>query len=136
MIPRIISVRQPWAWAITVPPAKVRKTIENRNWSTNYRGPILIHAGLQPRRQPEIREFIEFLVEKPIPDPLPLGGIVGWANLVEVITKSKDPWFQGKFGFVLEGAKPVPFVPCKGRLGIYYPDADLIKELRKKRIIS
>ena len=113
MIPRIISVRQPWAWAITVPLAKVRKTTENRNWSTNYRGPILIHAGLQPRRQPEIREFIEFIVEKPIPDPLPLGGIVGRANLVEVITKSKDPWFQGEFGFVLEAAASSPSSPAR-----------------------
>jgi hypothetical protein len=38
---RTLSIRQPWAGLIV---AGI-KDIENRSWSTSYRGPILIHAG-------------------------------------------------------------------------------------------
>lgn len=40
-----ISVRQPWASAI----ACGAKRIETRSWKTDYRGPLLIHAGKSPR---------------------------------------------------------------------------------------
>jgi hypothetical protein len=36
-----LTVQQPWAYAITVG----AKTVENRTWTTRYRGPLLIHAG-------------------------------------------------------------------------------------------
>jgi ASCH domain len=36
-----LTVRQPWAWAIT----HGQKNIENRTWTTCYRGPLAIHAG-------------------------------------------------------------------------------------------
>lgn len=38
---KVLSVKQPWAWAIIAG----FKTCENRTWGTNYRGPLLIHAG-------------------------------------------------------------------------------------------
>ncbi|HHY88739.1 MAG TPA: ASCH domain-containing protein, partial [Chloroflexi bacterium] len=41
---KALSVRQPWAWLI----AQGYKTVENRTWATNYRGPLLIHAGKKP----------------------------------------------------------------------------------------
>ncbi|MFI6603744.1 hypothetical protein ACIBHX_46575 [Nonomuraea sp. NPDC050536] len=36
-----LTVRQPWAWAL----AWGGKNIENRSWTTSYRGWIAIHAG-------------------------------------------------------------------------------------------
>ena len=36
-----LSVRQPWAWALLYG----GKTIENRKWTTHYRGRIWIHAS-------------------------------------------------------------------------------------------
>ena len=38
---KAISIRQPWAWAIV----HAGKDIENRDWSTRYRGPVCIHAA-------------------------------------------------------------------------------------------
>jgi hypothetical protein len=38
---KILSVRQPWAALIV----SGHKDIENRTWSTRYRGPVLIHAS-------------------------------------------------------------------------------------------
>jgi hypothetical protein len=138
--PRIISIRQPWAWAITSGdiPADLRKDLENRNWKTNYRGPLLVHASLKPdRRIPEVVSFLEMAtgLELPAPADLPLGGIVGRTNLVDVVSKSKSHWFFGRYGFVLRDSKPLPFIPCKGQLGIYYPDSELLVALRKKGII-
>ena len=37
---RVLSVRQPWASLLV----RGVKDIENRTWSTTYRGPVLIHA--------------------------------------------------------------------------------------------
>jgi hypothetical protein len=38
---KALSIHQPWAWAIL----HAGKTVENRTWSTKYRGPLLIHAS-------------------------------------------------------------------------------------------
>ena len=38
---RVLTVRQPWASLI----ALGVKTIETRSWRTDYRGPLVIHAG-------------------------------------------------------------------------------------------
>lgn len=38
---KALSVKQPWAWAII----HAGKDIEKRTWRTDYRGPLLIHAG-------------------------------------------------------------------------------------------
>jgi hypothetical protein len=44
---KAITVRQPHADDIL----NGSKIIENRGWSTEYRGPLLIHAGLRGERQ-------------------------------------------------------------------------------------
>lgn len=41
---KIVSVKQPWASLIV----RGVKDIENRSWSTIYRGPLLVHASLKP----------------------------------------------------------------------------------------
>ena len=40
---KVLSVRQPWAWAII----HGGKDVENRNWDTKFRGRLAIHAGKQ-----------------------------------------------------------------------------------------
>lgn len=45
MIDRCLSVNNPYAWAIVAG----CKVVENRSWSTTYRGRIAIHAGLSRR---------------------------------------------------------------------------------------
>ena len=60
-------------------------------------------------------------------DELPLGGIVGAAEIVDCVTRSDSPWFFGKFGFVLRNVKPLPFEPCRGQLGFFDPCASSTK---------
>lgn len=45
---KAITIKQPWAWAITRRATTYAgKDIENRTWTTHYRGPLAIHAGLR-----------------------------------------------------------------------------------------
>ncbi|WP_204809385.1 DUF4326 domain-containing protein [Mycobacterium riyadhense] len=40
-----LTLRRPWASLLLVPKELEGKTIENRTWATDYRGPILIYGG-------------------------------------------------------------------------------------------
>ena len=88
---KVITVRQPWAYAII----HMGKDIENRTWNTGYRGPLLIHAASTMRRS-EYDCFTRFIRSefrrKQIlpPTRLPMGGIVGMVELVDVVKTSKS----------------------------------------------
>ena len=76
---RMLSVRQPWAHLIVTG----IKRIENRTWSTRWRGPVLVHAALRPADTPT--QQIERKFGGAIPRDLPRGGVVGIAGLADVI---------------------------------------------------
>lgn len=109
---KVLTIRQPWAWAILF----AGKDIENRSWQTHYRGPLAIHAGSKiesdatlPRR-----------ARAPEPDDLVCSAILGVVDLVDVVEKSRSPWFNGPFGLVLRNPRPLSKpLPCKGRLGLW-----------------
>ena len=50
------------------------------------------------------------------------GGIVGKATITGCGDEILSPWFFGRFGFEISNAKPLPFLPCKGRLGFFEVD--------------
>lgn len=111
---------QPWAWLI----ANGHKDIENRGWRhpPKYRGPFLIHAG--KNGDPQDEDFYHQLAQQGIQFPLNVshnmfGGIVGVAEIIDVVRESKSPWFFGPLGFVIRNARPLPFMPCKGQLGFF-----------------
>ena len=126
---KCISIRQPWIWAIL----HCGKDIENRSWSTDYRGPILLHASngmtlaeyydfhndVFGGRAPFAREVLSRHGSIPDSKSLPRGGIVGQADVVGCVTESDSPWFFGPYGFVLENVRSLPFRPCKGALGFF-----------------
>lgn len=137
---RCLSIRQPWVWAIL----HAGKRIENRSWSTNYRGPIAIHAA-KGMTKAEYDEFeywwaIEFprrplqtFPTVPAIVRLPRGAIVGTAILDGVVTRqtcplTQEPWFQGPYGFVLREVWRLPEpIPYKGALGLFDVPDDLLK---------
>lgn len=115
-MPFALSIRQPWAWLIV----NGYKPIENRNWSTKRRGLFFVHAS----RKFDFAGYSWVNENFPeIPLPLPkeflLGGIVGLAHIVTVCTDSTSKWFTGKYGFVLDFTKPLPFEEMKGKLGFF-----------------
>jgi hypothetical protein len=118
-----LSIRQPWAWLIV----NGHKDIENRNWHTQVRGPILVHAakGMSRQEYEDCQLFVDMIVDNiSLPDfaDLERGGVVGRADLVNCVQSSRSPWFIGRYGFVLEAAGPLPFQACRGALGFFRPD--------------
>ncbi len=120
---KALSIRQPWAWAI----ATGKKPVENRTWSTSFRGPVLIHAGLRVDRE-ALRDDPWAFAGAEL--DMPTGGIVGVATIVDCVEWHASPWFTGPFGFVLTDARSLPFVPCKGALGFFDVPPDVAARLR------
>ena len=120
---KLISIRQPFAWAIVAG----HKTIENRTWDTRYRGLLYIHAAGRMHRTPikEVERQSGVAVDR---SQLVMGAIIGHVELVDVITQSSSPWFEGPYGFVLANATIIKPVPALGRLSIYNAPAALVVE--------
>lgn len=122
--PRVLSIQQPWAWAI----AAGRKKVENRSWQNAYRGRVYIHASGKLNR-----EGVKWLVRTfrlRVPEDLTQGAVVAVADLVDVVTRKRAKrfgrWFQGPYGFVLSNVQALrrPVV-TRGKLGLYRPSASL-----------
>ena len=116
---KAISIRQPWAWLIV----NGYKDIENRVWSANVRGPVLIHAGQsKAATTPEALAYIKrkYRVAN-LPDTFETGGIVGIAEITGCVEHHRSKWFQGPFGWTLAHARRLPFKPCKGQLKFFTP---------------
>jgi len=122
---KALSIRQPWAWLIV----NGFKPVENRDWPTRLRGRFLIHAskGMTRMEYADTREFAEGLgVTIPAFDELERGGIVGAATLNDCVTEDDSPWFFGDYGFVLDSAQPLTFIPFKGQLGFFEIPDELV----------
>lgn len=121
---KALAVRQPWAWLIV----NGFKDIENRTRRCHYRGRVRIHASKEMTRSDyEAAEIFAAscdIVDLPPFDSAELkrGGIVGEVEIVNCHDSSDSPWFFGPFGWQLANAKPLPFQPCKGKLGFFTPD--------------
>jgi hypothetical protein len=113
---KVISIRNPWANLIV----RGIKPVENRTWKTDYRGPLLIHAS---------KKFdfggLEWIY-KHFPESLALGdsllfrgGIIGEVEMVDCVSSYLSPWFFGPYGFLFKNAEELPFIPLRGKLGLF-----------------
>jgi hypothetical protein len=122
---RCLSIQHPWAYLIS----SGQKDIENREWTTCYRGPLLIHAGAKVdptwfyRDGRVAEQMIAHYGVREMPATraeYPLKAIIGMADLIDVVTESESRWFCGSYGFVLRNARafkePVPY---RGQLGLF-----------------
>ncbi len=118
---KALSIKQPWSWLIV----NGYKDIENRNTLKNFRGTFLIHAGksfdTKNWHAIDNPNFTPSINKKSI---IHYGGIIGYAEIYDCITKSDSPWFVGKNGLMIRNPKPLPFTPCKGKLSFFYPEID------------
>lgn len=113
---KALTIRQPWASLI----AAGVKPVENRGWTTGYRGALLIHAGKGVDRDPGA------LALQALDDlgldlaALLAGGIIARARLVDIVRDSPSEWADpGAFHWLLAGVEPVEFEPCRGALGLW-----------------
>jgi len=113
---KALSLKQPWPWAIL----HLGKDVENRSWATGFRGRFLIHAS--KNFDMEGYDFVlRIAAEKRVVVPraadFARGGIVGTAVIRDCVQASDSRWFFGPYGFVLQGAQPLPFMGCRGQVG-------------------
>src|SRR5580704_14985090 len=141
---KCLSGQHPFWWAIM----HAQKRIENRRRNVTYRGPILLHASLTEYAGGAAWIFREIGVRPPMFEMLPRGGIIGQAKIVDVIPAGSFPavakaiadhrgvdlrwWMPEQFGIVLADVEPLPFVPCKGRLGLWEADYYKLAEEAKR----
>jgi hypothetical protein len=127
-----LSVRQPYAHAIVTG----LKSIENRSWSTSFRGLVLIHAG---KSCADMRERDDRIPDEwyDWPSSLSFGHIIGavriteciyvdgetppegshhWNQLVSIL--DREEWVNGPWCFVLDDPilfrHPFPFTANVG----------------------
>jgi hypothetical protein len=128
-IQRALSIRQPWAHAIL----HLGKDIENRDWRTNFRGAVAVHASLGMTRAEwlDAAAFIlplGFLI--PSEGQLERGAIVGLVDIIDCVSDSHSDWFQGDCGFVLKNPRPlVKPIYCKGALGVWNVPPEIEKQI-------
>jgi hypothetical protein len=129
---RIISIRQPWASLIVnggidvQTGATVLKDVENRTWTTAYRGPVLIHASQRPDNITPADIERRFGVR--LSDEQKLGGVVGITEIVDCLRPHPSRWYRPEhFAIVLAKSRPLPFVPWKGALSLRAAPQELIQ---------
>ncbi|MDP2318230.1 MAG: ASCH domain-containing protein [Acidobacteriota bacterium] len=127
----MISVKQPFAWAI----ASGRKKIENRTWQTPYRGVVYIHASGAFDRKGADWLAKNFRIKMPADEPR--GAIVAVAELTDVVTrrgaKRFGRWFTGPYGFVLSDVRILRSpVKTLGKLGLFRPSPSLKRSVEKQ----
>jgi hypothetical protein len=122
---KVISIRQPWAWAIIWG----GKDVENRTWTTGYRGPVAIHASASF----DTNAVLPKGVRPPSRDQLDRGAIIGVVELAQVVDRSSSRWFQGPYGFVLRKKRPLSkAIRCNGRLRLWRPTARQARLIAKR----
>lgn len=129
---KALTIRQPWASLI----AHGVKTIETRSWSTEYRGPLAIHAGkAKPERSEEgcgvpvghdwlpvedfdgswrLEHFARGCTGAPHDIDMPLGAVVATCTVTDVVP------------MVAPGhVPPVNVATGEGRSILIHPDGSL-----------
>ena len=75
-----LTLHAPWAWAVV----RGIKTVENREWTTNHRGPIFVHAGRSLESDVAARELLSRWGVTPPPEFV-RGMIIGTVDIVDVL---------------------------------------------------
>lgn len=76
---KALTIKEPWASLII----NNYKTYEFRSWKTNYRGKILIHAGLSLEKN-ELKYFEDYNLN------YQCGNIIGEATITDCILVTKE----------------------------------------------
>ena len=126
---KVLTIKEPWASLIV----NGYKKYEFRSWKTNYRGKVLIHAGLTLEKDNAIK-FKDYNLD------YSSGEIIGEAILTDCVLVTDE--FENKLyniNSLVSGKSEHPRVyawklenvikydkriPCKGKLGLWNFDVD------------
>lgn len=151
---RVLTVRQPWAWAII----HGGKDVENRVRSLGpYRGPVAIHVSLSIA---DAKAWTDQNVQNAMFNAASLpvwhatvGTVIGVIDLVDVHPSVDPEWelpcggmddmYRGHYcspwamadhhHLVLSNPRPLPSpIPATGRLGLWRPDDALLAAITEQ----
>lgn len=144
---RILTVRQPWAWAII----HGGKDVENRprNIAGGYRGPVAMHAGKafadDAWDHPVLGPMLEDALRRGDEIEFTPGAIIGVVELVGVHNAHRgpeweralpkcSPWAeQGAYHLELANARPLAEpIPCTGALGLRKLDNATVAQIERQ----
>lgn len=113
---RALSIKQPWAWLIIYG----GKDIENRTWTTAFRGTCYVHAS----KALDIQAYKQLVADGvTLPTRAELleqqGGIIGTIDITDCVQSHASQWFTGPNGFVLANPVSLPFRPMRGQLNFF-----------------
>lgn len=127
---KTLTLWQPWATLI----ATGIKKYETRSWSTNYRGPLLIHAAKRPMTEAEERLLDVLITQFPRlgisrnPKDYPLGAIVCQCEIVDCIKAATPPtlldrmtgnWQPDRWAWKLGSVEPLNIPDVAGKQGLW-----------------
>lgn len=113
------------------------KDVENRSWTTAYRGRIAIHASGYQASEAELAEHRRYIVSRwraegfsareirgweadIFVEPPIVGAIIGTVNLIDVVREAGMVWAaQGCWHWLLEDPQPCKPYPCLGKLRLW-----------------
>lgn len=124
---KALSFYQPFAWAI----ANGHVDIDDRSWSTSYRGPLAIHASKKFHMGYYL--YLKDVLGLDIPEPSDLGygGVVAIVNLVDCLEPGAPTTVPPHrrahggglcYGLVLTDVQKVELIPAKGRQRLFELD--------------
>jgi hypothetical protein len=104
---KTLSIKNPWAYLI----CSGQKDVENRSWSTSYRGKILVHVPAKPDPAGPPVIFLP-----------PPRSIIGYVEITGCIQDSRSKWAApGQWHWILKN--PVmfdrPILNVKGTLSLW-----------------
>ncbi|WP_331720269.1 hypothetical protein OG985_50040 (plasmid) [Streptomyces sp. NBC_00289] len=128
---RCLTVRPPWSDLIALEDDQVAKRIENRVWSTRWRGTLLIHAGsevdLRALALDAVRETLDGAYE------LVRGAVVAVADLAGIHADDGEctRWSQqGCFHWELARVQRLTTpVPARGSQRLWKPTPNLLRRI-------
>ncbi len=128
-----LSGYQPYPYFVTHPEIFIQvglplKLVENRDWTTGYKGPLLLHAskGFEAKAISYWSRPLGFGLKRLLPSAYDHGCIVGAANLVQVAQDCDDVWFVGEYGFQLSGVRRIDPIPYRGKPGLFYVPLSIV----------
>jgi|SRR3990170_7523077 len=140
---KALSLWQPWAslWACG------RKTYETRDWSTSYRGQLLVHAAkrLILDVSDELREILEDECGGHWMRDLPAGALIAQCELADCLPtehvhvdadeRAQGNFTRGRYAWSPMNMRPLDRpIPWRGQMGLFNVDildlalADLLEE--------
>ncbi|PIB04584.1 hypothetical protein B1C81_32775 [Streptomyces sp. HG99] len=128
---RCLTIRPPWSDLIALEDDQVAKRIENRVWTTRWRGTLLIHAGSEV----DLRALALGAVRETLDDDYELvrGAVVAVADLAgihaddgECTRWSQEGCFHWELARVQRLTTPVP---ARGSQRLWKPTPKLLRRI-------